>query len=77
MEKNIDVNLLDEGMRLISENLDIMNIFVKKNEIEKIKENVLLSKLDSIQMSKKCKNYLDIIKREIDSSSYKESSDDN
>ena len=75
-EKNIDVNLLDEGMRLISENLDIINIFVKLNEIEKIKENILLSKLDNIQMSKTCKYYLDIIKREVDNPGDKESSED-
>ena len=63
-------------MRLISENLNIINIFVKLNEIEKIKENILLSKLDNIQMSKTCKYYLDIIKREVDNPGDKESSDD-
>ena len=62
-KKNIDVNLLDEGMKVITERLDIMNLFVKLYAEEKIQEK-LLTELEAIQMSKECKHNLKIIKKE-------------
>ena len=62
-KKSVDVNLLDEGMKVITERLDIMNLFVKLYAEEKIQEK-LLTELEAIQMSKECKHNLKIIKKE-------------
>ena len=45
--------LLDEGMRIISEKIDIFNIFDKMYKDEEITEKVVINK--TIDMSDKCK----------------------
>ena len=62
-KKNMDVNLLDEGMKVISEKLDIMNIFVKLYIDEKVQEK-LLSNLEGIRMSDECIHNINILNRE-------------
>ena len=59
--RNIENNLIDEGMKILKERLDIMNLF-------KIlyKEEILHTKLDQkfefIEMSEKCKFNLEKFK---------------
>ena len=45
--------LLDEGMRIISEKIDIFNIFDKMYKDEEITEKIVINK--TIEMSDKCK----------------------
>ena len=52
-KKNMDVNLLDEGMKVITERLDIMNMFVKLYQDEKVQEKIL-SNFEGIRMSDDC-----------------------
>ena len=61
-KKNMNVNLLDEGMKVISERLDIMNIFIKLYQDEKVHEKFKF-KSEGIKMSSDCINNLDIIKK--------------
>ena len=51
--KKIHNYLLDEGMRIISEKVDIFNIFDKMYKDEEITEKVVINK--TIEMSDKCK----------------------
>ena len=51
--KNLENILIDEGMSIISERLDIMNIFIKLFRDEKIQEN--LHKPDTFEISDECK----------------------
>ena len=53
-KKNIDNVLLDEGMRIIVENLDIINIFKKIHSAEII-EKTLKARGNLIEMSEECK----------------------
>ena len=62
-KKSMDVNLLDEGMKIITERLDIMNMFVRLYYDEKVQEQ-LLSKFEGIRMSDECIYNVDIIKNE-------------
>jgi len=64
-KKSIDVNLLDEGMNVITEVLDIMNIFSKMYQNELIKDKLLYD-LGNILMSDTCKYNLDIFIKEKD-----------
>ena len=50
--KNIQNTLLDEGMNVITEKLDILNIFRKINRDDRIQ---IISKEDNIEMSEICK----------------------
>jgi len=56
-KKNIQNVLLDEGMRLIEEKLDIINIFKKTYSIESI-EKTLKIKENALEMSDTCKQKL-------------------
>ena len=56
-KKNIQNVLLDEGMRLIEEKLDIINIFKKTYSIESI-EKTLKIKGNALEMSDTCKQKL-------------------
>ena len=60
---SIDVNLLDEGLKIITKRLDIMNIFTKIYQDEKIQEKYLTKSI-IIPMSDKCIYNLDIIRKE-------------
>ena len=51
--KKISNYLLDEGMRIISEKIDIFNIFDKMYKYEEITEKIVVNK--SIEMSDICK----------------------
>ena len=53
-KKNIDNVLLDEGMRIIVDNLDIINIFKKIHSAEII-EKTLKARGNLIEMSEECK----------------------
>ena len=64
-KKSLDVNLLDEGMKVINEVLDIVNIFSKIYQNELIKDK-LLCDLNNILMSDTCKYNLDILRKEKD-----------
>ena len=64
-KKNMDVNLLGEGMKVITERLDIMNIFVKLYQDEKVQEKIL-SNFEGIRMSDECIYNIDILKNEKD-----------
>ena len=75
-KKSIDVNLLDEGMKVITEKLDIMNLFVKLYGEEKIQEK-LLNDLEGIQMSKDCKYNLKNIKKEKEKKNYDDNESNN
>ena len=57
--KNIQNVLLDEGMKIITEKLDLMNIFKKLYRDEKLQEKENIS--DVIEMSDKCKKNLMIV----------------
>jgi hypothetical protein len=60
--KNIQNILLNEGMKLIIEKLDILNLFKNIYKVENIKEN-FKNEDDIIEMSNECKNNLkDIVK---------------
>ena len=54
--KNYQNILIDEGMKLISQNLDILNLFVKIHQLEKFFQND--KKEDIIEMTDECKNNL-------------------
>jgi len=58
--RNIQNILLDEGMRIIMEKLDILNMFKKMIRDEKIQENYDF-KNEEINMSQKCKQNIQII----------------
>ena len=75
-KKSIDVNLIDEGMKVITEKLDIMNLFVKLYGEEKIQEK-LLNDLEGIQMSKDCKYNLKNIKKEKEKKNYDDNESNN
>ena len=51
--KNIQNFLLDEGMNIICEKMDIFNIFDKMYKDEEVMEKVLINK--NIKMSDECK----------------------
>ena len=55
--KNIQNILLNEGMKLIIEKLDILNLFKNIYKVENIKEN-FKNEDDIIEMSNECKNNL-------------------
>ena len=74
--KSIDVNLLDEGMKIITEKLDIMNLFVKLYGEEKIQEKLLID-LEGIQMSKECIYNLKAIKKEREKNDYNDNESNN
>ncbi len=59
--KNYENSLIDEGMQLITCQLDIRNIFKNMLRIEKVKEQFNIK--DRIQMSNECKNKLNEIVR--------------
>ena len=61
-KKNMDINLLEEGMKVISEKLDIMNLFTKIYQDEKVYDKLLV-KVGGVKMSTDCVNNLDIIKK--------------
>ena len=58
-KKNVQNILLDEGMDIIIENLDIMNIFRKIYNINKIEQSLKVNEI--INMSNKCKQKLNIL----------------
>ena len=58
-KKNVQNILLDEGMDIIIENLDIMNIFRKIYNINKIEQSFKVNEI--INMSDKCKQKLNIL----------------
>ena len=61
--KNLQNVLLDEGMKVITEKLDIMNLFKKIYRDEKLQEKEMVSS-DSIEMSDECKeNLLNVYKK--------------
>ena len=60
---NMDVNLLEEGMKLLTRRLDIMNIFTRIYQDEILQKKLLKESL-SIPMSKSCIYNIDIIKKE-------------
>jgi hypothetical protein len=61
--KNLQNVLLDEGMKVITEKLDIMNLFKKIYRDEKLQEKEMVSH-DSIEMSDECKeNLLSVYKK--------------
>ena len=55
--KNLQNVLLDEGMKVITEKLDIMNFFKKLYRDEKLQEKDIILH-DSIEMSDECKEKL-------------------
>ena len=57
--KNMQNVLLDEGMKIITEKLDLMNIFKKLYREEKLQEKENIS--DVIEMSDECKKNLMIV----------------
>ena len=61
-KKNIDNVLLDEGMRIIVENLDIINIFKKINSAEII-EKTLKARGSLIEMSEECKQKIHFLNK--------------
>ena len=69
-KRNVHVNLLDEGMKIITKRLDIMNLFLKIYQEEKLAEKII-DKFDNIPMSSQCKSYLDYIIKERENSSLK------
>ena len=53
--------LIEEGMKIISENLDIFNIFIRLQKGKKEKQSLIKEKEDTIKMSDVCqKNLKDI-----------------
>ena len=52
-KKNLQNALINEGMKLISEKLDIINMFIKLHKDEKIQEKLIRE--DIIEMSDECK----------------------
>ena len=54
--KNIQNILINEGMKIISEKLDIINIFKKVYRIEKNINNITEDEM--FDMSEDCKNYI-------------------
>ena len=58
--KNMENALIDEGMKLITEKLDILNLFRKiyREELLQDKENLNDINDDIIEMSEECKEYL-------------------
>ena len=52
--KNMQNTLIDEGMRIVKEKLDILNLFRKLFKAEKIQEE-FIDKDETIKMSDKCK----------------------
>ncbi len=64
--KNIQNILIDEGMKVIKEYLDIINIFKKIHKLEKMKENNEI-KEEIIEMTEECKNNLSIINKKCQS----------
>ena len=52
--KNMQNTLIDEGMRIVRENLDILNLFRKLFKAEKIQDE-FIDKDETIKMSDKCK----------------------
>ena len=62
-KRSMNVNLLDEGVKIISEKLDIMNIFVKLYQDEKMQEK-MLGNLEGIRMSDECIHNINILNRE-------------
>ena len=69
-KRSIDVNLLVEGMKLITEKLDVMNIFIRLFLDEKIQEK-LKNDFEGIRMSNKCIYNIGIIRKK------KENNNDN
>ena len=61
--KNYQNVLIDEGMKLISEELDIRNLFINMLRCQKMKDHYKLE--DSISMSDKCKNGLLAVNKKI------------
>ena len=61
--ENIENTLIDEGMKLISEELDIRNLFTNMLRCQKMKEQYKLE--DQLQMSDQCKNNILNIDRKI------------
>ena len=59
-KKNLNKLLFDEGNKLISKNLDIMNIFDKLYLVEKIQKNLNID-LDYIEMTERFKRKIDKI----------------
>ena len=59
-KKNIKNALLDEGMRVIVEKLDILNIFKKIHRDEKLQTS-LKDKEDVFKMSEGCRNKLQLL----------------
>ena len=62
-KRSMNVNLLDEGVKIISEKLDIMNIFVKLYQDEKMQEK-MLGNLEGIRMSDECIYNINILKKD-------------
>ena len=60
-KKNIQNVLLDEGKDIIVENLDIMNIFKKIYNMNKLEETIKANKI--FEMSDKCKTKLDVLEK--------------
>ena len=61
-KKNIDNVLLDEGMRIIVENLDIINIFKKIHSADII-EKTLKARGSLIEMSEECKQKIHFLNK--------------
>ena len=61
-KKNMSNTLINEGMRMISEKLDIINIFIKLHKDEETQDKLI--KDDIIEMSNECKkNILKLYKK--------------
>ena len=63
--KTIENTLLEEGMNIIIENLDILNIFKKLFRDGKLQEKLDKVNVDILRMSDKCNNKLYSIKKSI------------
>ena len=61
-KKNIDNVLLDEGMRIIVDNLDIINIFKKIHSADII-EKTLKARGSLIEMSEECKQKIHFLNK--------------
>ena len=59
--KNIQNILLDEGMKVIKEKLDIINIFKNLCRDELYQEKEKINETEIIEMSDSCKNNLEIV----------------
>ena len=58
-KRNIIQNvLIEEGMKIISENLDIFNIFTRLQKGKKEKQSLIKEKEDTIKMSDACQKKL-------------------